>query len=101
MFALFRLSFPTLIGKISKLLNFQINISALAPFKPASDSNSKYLENIDNIETNFILRDKYIHKLKEYHIKEFENKLKPNSISNFNYLDFRYENQIIANNRKS
>ena len=34
-------------------------------------------------------------------LKEFENKLKPNSISNFNYLDFRYENQIIANNRKS
>ena len=40
----------TLWSLISKLLNFQINISALAPFKPANDSNSKYLKNIDYLD---------------------------------------------------
>ncbi len=37
----------TLWSLISKLLKFKTEIAALAPFKPASDKDSKYLENID------------------------------------------------------
>ena len=40
----------TLWALISKILNFQTNISALAPFEPASDSNSIYLKNIDYLD---------------------------------------------------
>jgi len=32
-------------------------------------------------------------------LKKFENMLKPKQLSDFNYLDMRYENQIIAKNR--
>jgi len=34
-------------------------------------------------------------------LKEFENELKPNSISGFSYLDIRYDNQVIAKRRHS
>jgi len=40
----------TLWSLISKLLNFKTNISALAPFVPASDKDSKYLENINYLQ---------------------------------------------------
>ena len=40
----------TLWSLISKLLNLSTNISALAPFEPASDKDSKYLENINYFE---------------------------------------------------
>ena len=33
-------------------------------------------------------------------LKEFEIQLKPNKLSDFNYLDMRYKNQIIVKNRK-
>ena len=34
-------------------------------------------------------------------LREFENELKPNSISVFSYLDIRYDNQVIAKRRHS
>ena len=32
-------------------------------------------------------------------LKEFETKLKPNRMSDFSYLDMRYDNQIIVKRR--
>lgn len=37
-----------------------------------------YLENQIEFKTNFILRDTYIHKLKSYHINEFDNNMNNN-----------------------
>lgn len=37
-----------------------------------------YLESINDIETNFIIRDTYIHKLKNSHILDFENNMNNN-----------------------
>ena len=34
-------------------------------------------------------------------LKEFESKLKPNKMSDFSYLDMRYDNQIIGKRRHS
>ena len=36
-----------------------------------------------------------------YQLKQFEKKLQPKKISDFSYLDMRYENQIIAKGRHS
>ena len=65
--------------KFSHFINEpKLNIGFVGQKCCGRDKYLKYLENIDNIETNFILRDKYIHKLKEYHIKEFENNMNNN-----------------------
>ena len=50
--------------------------------------------------TNIFLGSKNI-KSRIKILKEFENELKPNSISSFSYLDIRYDNQVIAKRRHS
>ena len=70
----------------------------LSELKITSDNEIELI--LSNHPTHIYLGNENIYN-RIYILKEFENKLKPNSISNFNYLDFRYENQIIANNRKS
>ena len=70
----------------------------LSELKITSDNEIELI--LSDHPTHIYLGNKNIYN-RIYILKEFENKLNPNSISNFNYLDFRFENQIIANNRKS
>ncbi len=59
----------TLWSLISKLLNFESKISALAPFGPASDKDSKYLENIDYLSDTKKNHDFFKLKQPEYCIE--------------------------------
>ena len=84
---------------IKQLKNGYTNLyDNLSELKITSDNEIELI--LADHPTHIYLGNKNIYN-RIYILKEFENKLKPNSISNFNYLDFRYENQIIANNRKS
>ena len=84
---------------IKQLKNRYTNLyNNLSELKITSDNEIELI--LADHPTHIYLGSKNIYN-RIYILKEFENKLKPNSISNFNYLDFRYENQIIANNRKS
>ena len=84
---------------IEQLKNGYTNLyDNLSELKITSDNEIELI--LADYPTHIYLGNKNIYN-RIYILKEFENKLKPNSISNFNYLDFRYENQIIANNRKS
>jgi len=84
---------------IKQLKNGYTNLyDNLSELKITSDNEIELI--LADYPTHIYLGNKNIYN-RIYILKEFENKLKPNSISNFNYLDFRYENQIIANNRKS
>ncbi len=84
---------------IKQLKNRYTNLyDNLSELKITSDNEIELI--LADHPTHIYLGNKNIYN-RIYILKEFENKLKPNSISNFNYLDFRYENQIIANNRKS
>ena len=84
---------------IKQLKNRYTNLyDNLSELKITSDNEIELI--LSDHPTHIYLGNKNIYN-RIYILKEFENKLKPNSISNFNYLDFRYENQIIANNRKS
>ena len=84
---------------IKQLKNRYTNLyDNLSELKITSDNEIELI--LSDHPTHIYLGNKNIYN-RIYVLKEFENKLKPKSISNFNYLDFRYENQIIANNRKS